>query len=203
MISTLSRFPFKKLALPLLLAIVANSILLFAFPVLTWLNKVSQNQNKEITKTTQVSQLNLNQPPPKKKKIIKTTQPKESRPQKSAEKSRFKLNLSAGGGQGAALDDGNLKNRVYEEGDADVDPILLNSDAIKIPNAVRAAGIKGVIVIEMTIDEYGRVRDLLLVESIDGYDFNETLASARYLRYKPAYKEGIPIAIKCTLPIRF
>lgn len=67
----------------------------------------------------------------------------------------------------------------------------------------RAAGIEGMMVLELVIGENGRVLQARVVKPL-GYGLDQSAVQTYYQkRFTPAYKEGKPITVKINVPIRF
>lgn len=77
----------------------------------------------------------------------------------------------------------------------DVDPVYTD--------AALAAGIQGVVTLEVTIDEEGRVRQPLLLDGL-GYGLDEAaIAAVSQVRFKPAVEDGRPVAVRWRLTQNF
>jgi protein TonB len=72
------------------------------------------------------------------------------------------------------------------------------------PQASRAAGEQGVVLIEAMVDASGRVRQMRVIES-PGYPLLESAAKSamRQARFKPAMLDGSPVACTVCVPFRF
>jgi TonB family protein len=69
------------------------------------------------------------------------------------------------------------------------------------PEAVRA-GIEGVVIAEVVIDEAGRVRDATIVRSIPLLD-EAALAAVRRWQFKPAIVDGRVVPVRMTVTVNF
>lgn len=83
-------------------------------------------------------------------------------------------------------------------------PVLIKSVTPVYPEEARRQGWEGRVVLEILIDERGRVKAVQVIES-SGYSLLDQAAvnAARRLRYKPAYRAGKPIASRRRHPFRF
>lgn len=88
------------------------------------------------------------------------------------------------------------------EGVADVPPKPLRITRPKYPKAAFAKRIQGAVVVEFQIDVQGRVARARVVESIPDLDA-AALACVSKWRFKPAQKEGKPVATFARVPILF
>lgn len=71
------------------------------------------------------------------------------------------------------------------------------------PVLARRLGREGKVVLRLTIDEYGTLKGVEVLED-PGYGFSAAAAeAARKSRFAPARVNGRPIAVKALLPVRF
>lgn len=67
----------------------------------------------------------------------------------------------------------------------------------------RAAGIEGLLVLELVVGDDGRVLQCRVVKGL-GHGLDQSAVQTYYSkRFTPAYKEGKPITVKINVPIRF
>lgn len=83
----------------------------------------------------------------------------------------------------------------------DVHPTPLQPIVPVYPDAVSDAGVEGGVTVLLFIDEFGRVRDLAVVEANPpGYFEESALSAFRNARFSPAVKDGR--TVKCRVLIR-
>jgi protein TonB len=84
-------------------------------------------------------------------------------------------------------------------------PKLVSSVKPEYPPLARKLRVEGVVVVSVKVDENGHVEEAQLTESIDqNVGINEAaLAVARAARFKPATRDGVPIAMWTRLRIPF
>jgi len=71
------------------------------------------------------------------------------------------------------------------------------------PPLARRLGKEGRVVLRLLIDQYGRLRDIEVIEAA-GFGFLEAaVAAARQSTYAPARRNGVTVAAKAILPVRF
>lgn len=60
----------------------------------------------------------------------------------------------------------------------------------------RAAGTEGTVVLDLTVDERGHARDVIVVQGLDHGLSAAALAAARACQFSPGEKEGKPVAVR-------
>jgi TonB family protein len=83
-------------------------------------------------------------------------------------------------------------------------PTLASEVRVEYPTEAKKKGIQGVVVMDLLIDDNGRVRDVVFIEG-PGYGMNEAALSAvRGFRFHPATsEEGKPVAVRIRYGYRF
>ena len=115
-----------------------------------------------------------------------------SRPLRAAAALTFILTLPA---CGALLGGLSGKDEVHTE--YDEPPVLEKIVQPIYPVAARKAGVEGKVVLSIVIDREGRVVELEVVESEPPGVFDEAVIEAlRKWRYRPAIKDGEPVAVR-------
>jgi TonB family protein len=72
------------------------------------------------------------------------------------------------------------------------------------PDSARAQNIEGVVVVRFSVTETGEISDLELVRTIGAGCGQEAMRVVRMMPdFRPALRDGLPVATKMTLPIRF
>lgn len=72
------------------------------------------------------------------------------------------------------------------------------------PDSAKAKSIEGVVVVRFSVTEEGKITALELVRDIGGGCGEEAMRVVRMMpQFRPALRDGQPIATKMTLPIRF
>ncbi|MBD3349616.1 MAG: TonB family protein [Candidatus Eisenbacteria bacterium] len=70
------------------------------------------------------------------------------------------------------------------------------------PELARQAELEGVVVLKVGVDEFGRVREALVIESVAGLDEAALEAIYRW-RFEPARQRDVPVPAWIVIPIRF
>jgi TonB family protein len=92
-------------------------------------------------------------------------------------------------------------------------PLVAGSEGVPVPktkNIVKpvyppealAQGIRGIVILDLVIDERGRVEDVTVIRSIPGLD-EAAVAAARQWQYQPVKIDGRPVKVRLTVPITF
>ena len=75
--------------------------------------------------------------------------------------------------------------------------------AVRYPEAARAAGLEGDVIVQFVVDETGAVVDPVILRGVGGGLDEEALRGIQTLRFAPATVEGKPSRVSMTLPVRF
>ena len=75
---------------------------------------------------------------------------------------------------------------------------------IVYPESAQSSGFEGTVVVDTYIDETGRVIGVKVLEGFPGTGLDEAAVSAIWkTRFKPAKREGKPVAVWLSIPIVF
>jgi len=89
--------------------------------------------------------------------------------------------------------------RVYRVGSGVSAPVITSQEQPRYTNAASKAGIDGSVTISLVVGDDGVPRDLRIVRSLDsGLDQN-ALDAVRKWRFRPAQKDGQPVAVYSTI----
>ena len=75
-------------------------------------------------------------------------------------------------------------------------PLPQGRCAGKYTDAARAAGIEGVVVLDVIVDEQGRTRDIQVVEALSHGLTEAAIAALRACRFTPGEKNGAPVPVR-------
>ncbi len=81
-------------------------------------------------------------------------------------------------------------------------PVLVERVDPVYPEMARQAELEGVVLLKVGIDEHGRVREAVVLQSIDGLD-EAALEAIYHWRFEPAMQRDIPVPVWYAVPIRF
>jgi TonB family protein len=81
-------------------------------------------------------------------------------------------------------------------------PIKTKNVAPVYPAAAQAAGVQGVVIIELTIGPKGNVQDARVLRSVPGLD-QAAVDAVRQWEYAPTLLNGTPVAVLATVSVQF
>ena len=92
-------------------------------------------------------------------------------------------------------------------------PLIAGSEGVPVPKRTKmvkpeypaeaqAKGLRGIVILDVTIDKDGKVGAVDIVRSIPGLD-EAAIVAVRKWEYEPAKVAGKPVAVKLTVPITF
>jgi len=82
-------------------------------------------------------------------------------------------------------------------------PVLIEGAMPLYPLIARELNIEGIVRIECLVDEHGRVLGAEVVQSLNRDLDNAVLEAAKTWKFKPATRDGKPIAAIVRMPVRF
>jgi len=197
-----------KIAVQFIFAAITCTMLFSALPLMHYFFgdqrlKESENAANKIREREIV--IPPKKPEPKKevKEIRETTSKQTNQGPRSSFKFDFSPDLSVGSGGGVAVQDDNLENMVFEEGDVDQKPTPQSRRVPPIPSRLLNLGVSGEVVMVLTVDREGKVADVL-IEKAPHPDIGSFFKSAaRRWRFEPAYKDGIAVKCRVKQPFDF
>ncbi len=92
--------------------------------------------------------------------------------------------------------------------DIDQPPEMLGGErafrnSIKYPARARNSGIEGIVEVEFTIDEFGKVHHPVIIRGIGGGCDQAVLTALKFQRYKPGKKGGKPASFRIKEQVQF
>lgn len=172
----------------------------------------------EVYEMPKVAPKTLNLEPPKIETVKPTPPPPETK--KVFGITRKTLTTTAAEPSGAEVKTGNtvakeMDNLKLDPNDADSLPIpsdeflvtsmpvLLSEVRIAYPEAAKKAGIEGPVVMDLLIDEQGKVRQVVLIKG-PGFGLNEAgLEAIKNFQFRPAKIKDQSVAVKIRYTYRF
>lgn len=82
-------------------------------------------------------------------------------------------------------------------------PVPVRMVPPKFPPEMRREGTGGVVTVKCTIDEKGNVTDPVVEKASNQAFVQPALDALRKWKFKPAKKDGSPVALKVSIPIQF
>jgi len=86
---------------------------------------------------------------------------------------------------------------------ADRAPRLIGEIVLEYPAAARRAGLAGVVLLRLSIDEAGRVSDAAVIQTPHKLLSKAAMKSIEGIRFEPALRQGVAVAADVKLPLRF
>ncbi len=93
--------------------------------------------------------------------------------------------------------------RVFSVGNGVSAPVVIRKQEPEYTAAARAAGIQGTVVLAVVIRPDGTADTIRVVRSLDPGLDAKAIECARSFRFRPAQKDGQPVAVRATLEINF
>jgi TonB family protein len=81
-------------------------------------------------------------------------------------------------------------------------PVKITDAAPVLPETARQAGIRGVVIVEITVGPDGGIRDAKIIRSIPLLD-KAALDAVRQWRYEPTLLNGTPVPVTMTVTVNF
>lgn len=82
-------------------------------------------------------------------------------------------------------------------------PVPVRTVAPDYPPELRSQGVVGLVVVKITIDENGNVADPEVEKSSHNGFEKPALDAVKKWKFKPAREDGVPVAKKASIPIKF
>lgn len=85
----------------------------------------------------------------------------------------------------------------------DENPVPLKTPPPRYPDSLKREGIAGVVAVVLIINEKGVVAEASVVKSSHPDFERPALEAVKVWKFKPAKKDGNPVKVRVTLPLRF
>ena len=186
-----------------ILAMIVNTLIFFFLPVLNLMGIRDNSELKTESIAVKVSTVHSQKKKvQKKKKKMKSKQKSHKVVERTtASDERFELNLETVSDASETGD--SFGDLIYEEGDVDSGPTILQNPGIKYPIKALEFGKEGTVELKLTIGITGEVQDIKVIsENPKGYGFVKAAVEG-FMKWKftPAKVKGIPV--RCYRYIRF
>lgn len=114
------------------------------------------------------------------------------------------LDVDAGaGGDGAVVQQQDVRLEVFEEGETDEKPIPVETPPVDYPLEARERGIEGTLLVYFVIGHNGRVKSIDVQKSPSPIITREAKRTISTWRFKPGKKKGIPVNVRAKKEIVF
>jgi len=113
--------------------------------------------------------------------------------------------VGAGSGDGPRFSGGSTASSTSPAAAATVDtkPVRLSAPAARYTEEARAHGTQGMVILRVLVDEDGSVKAVRVVRGLPDGLTESAIAAARQTKFKPAMKDGKPVAYWIGLEINF
>ena len=85
----------------------------------------------------------------------------------------------------------------------DVNPVPVKTPPPDYPLNLKREGTSGLVAVSVVIDETGVVTTAIVAKSSNPAFDDAAVAAVKKWKFKPAQKDGVPVKMKVTIPIRF
>ena len=85
----------------------------------------------------------------------------------------------------------------------DTNPVPVKTPPPEYPFSLKNQGVSGVVAVTIVIDETGVVTSVAVAKSSNADFEAPAIAAVKKWKFKPAQKDGSPVKVKVTIPIRF
>ena len=85
----------------------------------------------------------------------------------------------------------------------DVNPVPVKTPPPDYPEGMKRQGVSGVVAVSIVIDEKGAVVSATVAKSSQTEFEAPAMDAVKKWKFKPAQKDGAPVKMKVTVPIRF
>lgn len=85
----------------------------------------------------------------------------------------------------------------------DENPVPIKTPPPRYPDSLKREGVSGVVAVTIVIDETGTVASTAVAKSSHPDFERPALDAVSKWKFKPAKKDGNPVKVKVTLPLRF
>lgn len=82
-------------------------------------------------------------------------------------------------------------------------PVPVRTVAPDYPGALKRSGVSGLVTLSCLIDEKGDVQDVTLEKASEEAFIQPAIEAVKKWKFKPAKKDGVAVAIKVSIPVRF
>ncbi len=114
---------------------------------------------------------------------------------------KFTPDLDVAGGQGVAMETGDLEAMVVDEGQTDQELVKLYTPPPEVPLRAIELGISGTVMAILVIDREGRVESVEIEKSPHPSLSSSVRKALSRWRFKPATYKGVPVKVRRRQPI--
>ena len=187
-------------------AMGVNYLLFILFPVLSALFGAGVDQSDgKLQNRRIVAQIikEKKKPKHKRERRIRKVRAAKSRRDQSRFNLKFSPNLGAMGGEGVAVDAHEAKAVIFNEGETDERPVPLRITPVPFPDAAKAKGLFGDLIIEIIIGRRGQVESVKIIKSPHSMFSTAARRTVRGWKFKPGKNKGVPVRVRARKLIEF
>ncbi len=187
-------------------AVGVNYLLFILMPVLAALLGTGLDQSaSKLNQRRIVAQLIKKKEKKKKKekRRIRKVRTAKSRRDQSRFNLKFTPNLGAMGGDGVAVDAHEAKAVIFNEGETDESPVPLRVTPVPFPEAAKAKGLFGNLIIEIIIGRRGQVESVKIIQSPHSMFSSAARRTVMGWKFKPGKNKGAPVRVRARKLIEF
>lgn len=85
----------------------------------------------------------------------------------------------------------------------DENPVPVKTPPPRYPDSLKREGVSGVVAVVIVIDEKGGIMDCKIAKSSHPDFERPALEAVKNWKFKPAKKDGNPVKVRVTVPLRF
>lgn len=85
----------------------------------------------------------------------------------------------------------------------DINPVPVKTPPPDYPESMKRQGVSGVVAVSVVIDEKGAVVSATVAKSSQAEFEAPAMDAVKKWKFKPAQKDGAPVKMRVTIPIRF
>jgi TonB family protein len=116
---------------------------------------------------------------------------------------KFTPDLGVGTSEGVAVEEQNLENVIFEEGEADVSAVPISRTMPPFPRRARESGICGTVEMILLIDRKGNVAHVDFVKIPHTMFIKPVERVVKEWKFKPAMNKGVPVKMRVRQNIEF
>ncbi len=188
------------------LAFTVNFLLFCIIPALHDLFGAGFNTTNDLANQQRIVAEMIQPKKEKKKEVRKKIRKVSSARSKSTSSNmqmKFNPDLGVAEGEGVAIQSGELEAVIFEEGEADEDPVPRYISPVPYPNRAKELGIEGVLLIEIVIGLKGKVESVEILKSPHPSFSTAARKAVKKWRFDPAKNKGVPVRIRARKEFEF
>ncbi len=85
----------------------------------------------------------------------------------------------------------------------DDNPVPIKTPPPKYPESLKREGVSGVVAVVIVIDEKGNIVASSIAKASNPDFEKPALEAVKNWKFKPAKKDGVPVKVRVTIPLRF